>query len=224
MEINPAGLTTWRVKVIYNTLFNPRYGRGLSPTLVETLTAVRQYDLAELAQGRHEIKGEKIFMDVMTLTTGLAETRRAELHQEYAAIHLLLGGEERIDYGLPGIGKVSCLMTMHEMYNCWISYATARRWRCFPVCTPYFYLMSRTKSLANLMYRCQSKSGDKGALHPAAVIGQPVCLDDRPPIALSESRPDQYWGKARINLAVCAGERSWIKRICRYRASFISAR
>jgi YhcH/YjgK/YiaL family protein len=102
MEINPIGLTTWRIKVIYNTLFNPRYGRGLSPTLVETITAVRQYDLAKLAQGRHEIKGEKIFMDVMTLTTGLAETRRAELHQEYAAIHLLLGGEERIDYGLPG--------------------------------------------------------------------------------------------------------------------------
>lgn len=88
--------------MIYNTLFNPRYGRGLSPILVETLTAVRQYDLAELALGRHEINGEKIFMEVMTLTTGLAETRRAELHQEYAVIHLLLSGEERIDYGLPG--------------------------------------------------------------------------------------------------------------------------
>ncbi|MGO4743701.1 N-acetylneuraminate anomerase [Serratia quinivorans] len=88
--------------MIYNTLFNPRYGRGLSPILIETLTTLRQYDLAELAQGRHELKGEKIFMDVMTLTTGLAESKRAELHQEYAVIHLLLSGEERMDYGLPG--------------------------------------------------------------------------------------------------------------------------
>ncbi|MBI3311728.1 MAG: YhcH/YjgK/YiaL family protein, partial [Serratia liquefaciens] len=78
--------------MIYNTLFNPRYGRGLSPILIETLTTLRQYDLVELAQGRHELKGEKIFMDVMTLTTGLAESKRAELHQEYAVIHLLLSG------------------------------------------------------------------------------------------------------------------------------------
>jgi len=88
--------------VIYNTLFNPRYGRGLSPILIEILTTLRQYDLPELALGRHEIDGEKIFMDVMMLTTGLAETRRAELHQEYADIHLLISGEERIDYSMPG--------------------------------------------------------------------------------------------------------------------------
>lgn len=88
--------------MIYNTLFNPRYGRGLSPILIETLTRLRQYDLPELAQGRHEIKGEKIVMDVMTLTTGLAEAQHAALHQEYAVIHLLLSGEERIDYSVAG--------------------------------------------------------------------------------------------------------------------------
>jgi YhcH/YjgK/YiaL family protein len=102
MEPNPAGFNTWRIKVIYNTLFNPRYGRGLSPILNETLTALRQYDLPELAVGRHEIDGEKIFMEVMMLTTGPTETRRAKLHQEYAEIHLLISGEERIDYGMLG--------------------------------------------------------------------------------------------------------------------------
>nr|WP_237401922.1 N-acetylneuraminate anomerase [Serratia plymuthica] len=102
MEPNPAGLITWRTKVIYNTLFNPRYGRGMSSVLIKALTALRQYDLPELALGRHEIDGEKLFMEVMTLTTGPAQANRAELHREYAAIHLLISGEERIDYGLPG--------------------------------------------------------------------------------------------------------------------------
>lgn len=88
--------------MIYNTLFNPRYGRGLSPVLIKTLTALRQYDLPALTLGRHEIEGDKIFMDVMTLTTVLAETQHAKLHHNYADIHLLISGEERIDYGMPG--------------------------------------------------------------------------------------------------------------------------
>lgn len=88
--------------MIYNTLFNPRYGRGMSPILVKALTTLRQYDLPELALGRHEIDGEQLFMEVMSLTTGPAQSRRAELHREYAAIHLLISGEEHIDYGLPG--------------------------------------------------------------------------------------------------------------------------
>jgi YhcH/YjgK/YiaL family protein len=102
MEPNPAGFTTWRSKVIYNTLFNPRYGRGLSPVLIETLTTLRQYDLPALALGHHDIDGDQIFMEVLTLTTGLAETQHAKLHHEYADIHLLISGEERIDYGMPG--------------------------------------------------------------------------------------------------------------------------
>ncbi|CAI0777412.1 N-acetylneuraminate anomerase [Serratia grimesii] len=88
--------------MIYNTLFNPRYGRGLSPVLIETLTTLRQYDLPALALGHHDIDGDQIFMEVMTLTTGLAETQHAKLHHEYADIHLLISGEERIDYGMPG--------------------------------------------------------------------------------------------------------------------------
>ncbi|CAI1509120.1 uncharacterized protein, YhcH/YjgK/YiaL family [Serratia grimesii] len=88
--------------MIYNTLFNPRYGRGLSPVLIETLTTLRQYDLPALALGHHDIDGDQIFMEVLTLTTGLAETQHAKLHHEYADIHLLISGEERIDYGMPG--------------------------------------------------------------------------------------------------------------------------
>jgi len=90
--------------VIHNSLFNPRFGRGLAPALVSTLTELRRCDLPELALGHHPIDGDNIFMDVMTLTTAPAAEKRAEMHQEYIALHLLISGEERIEYGLAGNG------------------------------------------------------------------------------------------------------------------------
>lgn len=90
--------------MIHNSLFNPRFGRGLAPALVSTLTELRRCDLPELAPGHHPIDGDNIFMDVMTLTTTPAAQKRAEMHQEYIALHLLISGEERIEYGLAGDG------------------------------------------------------------------------------------------------------------------------
>lgn len=88
--------------MIYGSLYNPRFGRGLSPVLANILNTVRQYDLPGLALGRHEIDGDRVFMNVMELVTEPAESKRAEIHQEYLDIQILIGGEERIDYGLPG--------------------------------------------------------------------------------------------------------------------------
>ncbi|VXC63450.1 MULTISPECIES: N-acetylneuraminate anomerase [unclassified Serratia (in: enterobacteria)] len=88
--------------MIYGSLYNPRFGRGLSPALANILNTVRQYDLPGLALGRHEIDGDRVFMNVMELVTEPAESKRAEIHQEYLDIQILIGGEERIDYGLPG--------------------------------------------------------------------------------------------------------------------------
>lgn len=88
--------------MIYGSLYNPRFGRGLSPALANILNTVRQYDLPGLPPGRHEIDGDRVFMNVMELVTEPAESKRAEIHQEYLDIQILIGGEERIDFGLPG--------------------------------------------------------------------------------------------------------------------------
>ncbi|WP_025122936.1 MULTISPECIES: N-acetylneuraminate anomerase [unclassified Serratia (in: enterobacteria)] len=87
--------------MIFGSLYNPRFGRGLSPALANILNTVRQYDLPGLPLGRHEIDGDRVFMNVMELMTEPAESKRAELHQEYLDIQILIGGEERIDFGLP---------------------------------------------------------------------------------------------------------------------------
>ena len=55
--------------MIYGSLFNPRFGRGLSPALANILNTVRQYDLPNLPLGRHEIDGDRVFMNVMELMT-----------------------------------------------------------------------------------------------------------------------------------------------------------
>ncbi|MEB6335243.1 N-acetylneuraminate anomerase [Serratia rhizosphaerae] len=93
--------------MILNSLFNPRYGQGLSSDLAGILTQVRQQDLPNLPLGRHDIDGERIFMEVVELTTEPAEHKRAELHYQYLDIQILLSGEERIDYGLPG-SEIHC--------------------------------------------------------------------------------------------------------------------
>jgi YhcH/YjgK/YiaL family protein len=88
--------------MIYGSLYNPRFKRGLSPALANILTSVRQQELASLPLGRHEIDGDRVFMNVIELVTEPAESKRAELHQEYLDIQILISGEERIDFGLPG--------------------------------------------------------------------------------------------------------------------------
>lgn len=88
--------------MIYGSLYNPRFGRGLSPVLANILNTVRQYDLPGLPLGRHEIDGDRVFMNVMEVVTEPAASKRAEIHQEYLDIQILIGGEERIDFGLPG--------------------------------------------------------------------------------------------------------------------------
>lgn len=100
--------------MIHNSLFNPRFGRGLAPALISTLTELRQCNLPELASGRHPIDGDTIFMDVMTLTTTPAAEKRAEMHREYIALHLLISGEERIEYGLAGSGHREQLHDDHR--------------------------------------------------------------------------------------------------------------
>ncbi len=92
--------------MIYNTLVNPRQGRGMSPVWVKTLTALRQYiRLSWRCGGMRTTARSSLWVEVMSLTTAPAQAHRTELHLDYAAIHLLIRGEERIDYGLPGVGE-----------------------------------------------------------------------------------------------------------------------
>ena len=60
---------------------------------------------ADIADGRHEIDGDRLFALVQSYTTTPAATRKLEHHKKYADIQFLFAGEEILEHapldGLP---------------------------------------------------------------------------------------------------------------------------
>ncbi|MEB4677509.1 YhcH/YjgK/YiaL family protein [Enterobacteriaceae bacterium G50] len=78
---------------------------GLHPVLAEALTRALTARPQEKAAGRYELRGDDIFMNVMTFPTQPAESKKAELHVQYVDIQLLLTGDERIYFGVAGAAQ-----------------------------------------------------------------------------------------------------------------------
>jgi len=78
---------------------------GLHPVLVDALTRALAARPQEKAAGRYELQSDNIFMNVMELTTQLPTEKKAELHEQYIDIQLLLAGEERIQFGVYGSAR-----------------------------------------------------------------------------------------------------------------------
>ncbi|EHG3460059.1 DUF386 domain-containing protein [Salmonella enterica subsp. enterica serovar Moero] len=73
---------------------------GLHPVLQEALTLAVAANPQEKTPGRYELQGDNIFMNVMQFTTQNPAQKKAELHQQYIDIQVLLSGEERILFGM----------------------------------------------------------------------------------------------------------------------------
>lgn len=73
---------------------------GLHPVLQQALTLAIAAHPQEKTPGRYTLQGENIFMNVMQFTTQSPEHKKAELHQQYIDIQMLLSGEERILFGM----------------------------------------------------------------------------------------------------------------------------
>lgn len=73
---------------------------GLHPVLEEALTLALTARPQEQAPGRVELRGDDIFMNVMQFATQSPTEKKAELHEQYIDIQLLLEGEERIQFGV----------------------------------------------------------------------------------------------------------------------------
>lgn len=90
---------------------------GLHPVLVEALTLALAARPQETAPGRYELRGDDIFMNVMQFATQLPQEKRAELHEKYIDIQLLLAGEERILFGITGAARQCEEMHVEEDYQ-----------------------------------------------------------------------------------------------------------
>ena len=66
----------------------------------QALTLAIAANPQEKTPGRYALQGDTIFMNVMQFATQSPEQKKAELHQQYIDIQVLLSGEERILFGM----------------------------------------------------------------------------------------------------------------------------
>ncbi|TKV10573.1 N-acetylneuraminate anomerase [Citrobacter sp. wls619] len=81
------------------------HSAGLHPVLQQALTQAVAAKPQDKAPGRYELQGENIFMNVMQFVTQQPEQKKAELHEQYSDIQVLLAGEERILFGMTGSAR-----------------------------------------------------------------------------------------------------------------------
>lgn len=65
----------------------------------ECFDYAKNHDLVTYEKGRHEIDGERLFVNIVEYTTTRAEDRFWEAHKKYLDVHLMLHGTEQIDIG-----------------------------------------------------------------------------------------------------------------------------
>ncbi|POT55039.1 YhcH/YjgK/YiaL family protein [Citrobacter amalonaticus] len=90
---------------------------GLHPVLEEALTLALAVRPQEKAPGCYELQGDNIFMNVMQFATQPSAQKKAELHERYIDIQLLLAGDEQIYYGLAGSARQCEEMHVEDDYQ-----------------------------------------------------------------------------------------------------------
>lgn len=80
--------------MICDTLQNLDRYRGLHPNLDTAIDWLTTHDPASLPNGRHEVDGERVFLNVMDADLREAEGAAFEYHRRYADLQIdLTGGE-----------------------------------------------------------------------------------------------------------------------------------
>ncbi|SUG53636.1 Putative sugar isomerase involved in processing of exogenous sialic acid [Salmonella enterica subsp. diarizonae] len=103
---------------------------GLHPRLLDALTLALAARPQEKAPGHYELQGDNIFMNVMQLTTQMPAEKKAELHEQYIDIQLLLTGAERIAFGMSGAARQCEEMHVKRITSFVVKSPTSRLLRC----------------------------------------------------------------------------------------------
>ena len=81
--------------MIYDTLDHRKQYQNLHPGVAAALDFLADTDWAELDDGRYEVDGEKVFVNVMRYETKM-DNPTPERHEKYIDIFYLLEGEEEV--------------------------------------------------------------------------------------------------------------------------------
>ena len=84
-----------RSRMIYDKTENAQRYMGISRNLDRALRYMAETDLAQMEDGRHEIEGDEVFVNIMQADTK-ADKKEYEFHEEYYDIQIDLSGREDI--------------------------------------------------------------------------------------------------------------------------------
>ena len=82
--------------MIYTNLEQMERYLGISDALDTALRYLKQADLTTLVKGRNEVDGDNVFINRFDYDTMPEENAMWEGHAQYADIHVVLSGEEKI--------------------------------------------------------------------------------------------------------------------------------
>lgn len=80
--------------MIYDKLENIEAYEGIMPRLMEGLKALKDADFSAMEDGRYELDGDKLYMNISSYET--KPDKRAEAHEKYIDIQYLISGTELI--------------------------------------------------------------------------------------------------------------------------------
>lgn len=103
---------------------------GLHPRLLDALTLALAARPQEKAPGRYELQGDNIFMNVMQLTTQMPTGKKAELHEQYIDIQLLLTASSVLCLGCPVPLASARRCTLKRITSFVVKLPTSRLLRC----------------------------------------------------------------------------------------------
>lgn len=90
---------------------------GLSPVLLEAVRLAVKAQPQQREPGRYELQGDDIYMNVMRFATQSAESKKAELHEKFIDIQILLQGEETIHCGVADSARECDVWHKEEDYQ-----------------------------------------------------------------------------------------------------------
>lgn len=84
--------------MIFDKLTNAAAYKALGPRFQAAFEFFESGQTHTLAPGRHELDGERLFVNVEEYTSKPVDQGKWEAHRKYADIQLILSGRERMDY------------------------------------------------------------------------------------------------------------------------------
>jgi YhcH/YjgK/YiaL family protein len=124
--------------MIYDKFENSQLYVNGNALLKKAVAFLRQFDTSN-ENGRYEIDGDRMYVNVFSYETKPAEEQQFEAHRKYIDFHYILSGEEVIDVA---IGAECKLSKSYSDDNDSILFSTADKYSSIKMMSGYFALFN----------------------------------------------------------------------------------